>query len=86
MTRMFPVVLDAGTESDATLTILTRQVRIPGPAQTSNGDREEYDCQNWEIWAQLDALVQGRVTDSPLGLSKLSLRSSMSRIFTDLNV
>jgi hypothetical protein len=45
MMRMVPVVLDAGTESDAKRTILTRQVRIPEPAQTSHGDREEYDYQ-----------------------------------------
>ena len=55
MTRMFPMVLDAGTESDAKRTTLTRQGRILEPAQTSHGDREEYDCQKWEIWAQRDA-------------------------------
>jgi hypothetical protein len=30
-------------------------VRVPEVAQTSHGDREEYDCRNWEIWAQRDA-------------------------------
>jgi len=49
------MVLDAGTESDAKRTTLTRQGRILEPAQTSHGDREEYDCQKWEIWAQRDA-------------------------------
>jgi hypothetical protein len=56
MTRMFPfMLLNVGTKSDAKRTIPTRQVRISELAQTSQCDREVYDCRKWEIWAQWDA-------------------------------